>query len=224
MLEVLIDTETTGLSIREKHRIVEIACVELDNYVETNNVFHEYINPQRKISEDSFKIHGYSDEFLSSKKKFSEICDSFLNFIKNKKIIMHNAPFDLSFINYELKILKKAPIEIENILDTLELARTKFPGSSNSLDALCKRYKISLSERVKHSALLDCRLLKDVYINLNEQKEPKLNLDNSIYSDEKPSIKNIDNKQHSLRVIIPSEKEKNKHKEFLKTHLKKNFY
>ena len=224
MLEVLIDTETTGLSIREKHRIVEIACIELDNYVETNNVFHEYINPQRKVSEDSFKIHGYSDEFLSGKKNFSEICDSFLNFIKNKKIIMHNAPFDLSFINYELKILKKAPIETENVLDTLELARTKFPGSSNSLDALCKRYKISLSERVKHSALLDCRLLKDVYINLNEQKEPKLNLDNSIYSDEKSSIKNIGNRQHSLRIIIPSEKEKNKHKEFLKTHLKKNFY
>ena len=224
MLEVILDTETTGLSIKEKHRIVEIGCIELENQIPTDNIFHEYINPQRKVSEDSFKIHGYSDEFLSDKKNFSQICDNFLNFIKNKKIIMHNAPFDLSFINYELKILKKPTIEMDNVLDTLELARSKFPGSSNSLDALCKRYKISTSERVKHNALLDCKLLKDVYINLNEQKEPKLNLDNSIYKDEKFSIDNTETKHHSLRIISPSKEEKIKHEEFLKTNIKKNFY
>ena len=162
MLEVVLDTETTGLSTKEKHRIVEIGCLELKDQIPTNNIFHAYINPERSVSEDAFKVHGYSGKFLSKQKIFSEICDDFLNFIENKKIIIHNAPFDLSFLNYELKLLKKNLIKKETIIDTLEIARSKYPGSQNSLDALCKRFNIDNSKREKHSALLDCILLKEV--------------------------------------------------------------
>ena len=164
MLEVILDTETTGLSVAENHRIVEIGCVELENQIPTNKVFHQYINPQRNVSKEAFSVHGYSDEFLSDKKVFSEIAEDFLKFIKDKKIIIHNAPFDLSFLNQELKFINKKSIDRKNVIDTLELARSKYPGSQNSLDALCKRFNVDNSKRDKHSALVDCHLLKEVYV------------------------------------------------------------
>ena len=178
MLEVILDTETTGLSITEKHRIVEIGCIELENQIPTNKIFHEYLNPERSVSEEAYKIHGYSDEFLSDKKIFSKIAKSFLNFIKDKKIIIHNANFDLSFLNYELERVNEKKIDKNNIIDTLEIARQKYPGSQNSLDALCKRFNIDNSKREKHNALIDCQLLREIYINLVDQKEPKLDLKN----------------------------------------------
>ena len=224
MLEVILDTETTGLSIIEKHRIVEIGCIELDNQIPTNKIFHKYINPQRSVSEDAYKVHGYSDEFLLDKKTFSEISEDFLNFIKNKKIIIHNAPFDLSFLNYELKLINQKPINKENVIDTLEIARAKYPGSQNSLDALCKRFNIDNSKREKHNALIDCQLLREIYINLVDQKEPKLNLKNVEIFDGK--IKNDSNvkKNNSKRIVKPSVKELELHTRYLKTHLQKNFY
>ena len=189
MLEVILDTETTGLSTTEKHRIVEIGCIELENQIPTNKIFHEYLNPQRTVSEDAYKIHGYSDKFLSNKKIFSEVAESFINFIKDKKIIIHNAAFDLSFLNYEFKLINKKIIDKNNIIDTLEIARRKYPGSQNSLDALCKRFNIDNSKREKHSALIDCQLLREIYINLIDQKEPTLNLKNA----EIPDLKLKDN-------------------------------
>ena len=197
MFEVILDTETTGLSTAENHRVVEIGCVELNNQIPTNKIFHEYLNPERSISSEAFKIHGYTDKFLSSKKTFSEIADNFLDFIQDKKIIIHNAPFDLSFLNYELRRAKKKEINKSNIIDTLELARQKYPGSQNSLDALCKRFNIDNSKREKHTALIDCHLLKEVYINLTDQKEPKLNLENS----EIPKFKSHDVNTHSNKKL-----------------------
>ena len=224
MLEVILDTETTGLSITEKHRIVEIGCIELENQIPTNKIFHEYLNPQRLVSEDAYKIHGYSDNFLSDKKTFSEIAESFLKFIKDKKIIIHNAAFDLSFLNYEFKLINQKAINKNNIIDTLEIARLKYPGSQNSLDALCKRFNIDNSKREKHNALIDCQLLKEVYINLVDQKEPKLNLVN----DEIPDLKfkdNLINKNNNLRKIVkPSSVELELHRNYLKYYLQKNFY
>ena len=173
MKEIVLDTETTGISVKEGHRVVEIGCIELDNLVPTQNKFHCYLNPERKVSEKAFKVHGYTDEFLSKQKKFSEIIDQFLEFIKGKRLIIHNAEFDLSHLNNELKILEKTKINNE-IVDTLILARDKFPGSPSNLDALCKRYRIDNSRRTKHSALVDCDLLAKVYINLIDQKEPTL--------------------------------------------------
>ena len=223
MLEVILDTETTGLSTIEKHRIVEIGCIELDNQIPTNKIFHKYINPQRSVSEDAYKVHGYSGEFLSDKKTFSEIAEDFLNFIKNKKIIIHNAPFDLSFLNYELKLINQKPINKENVIDTLEIARSKYPGSQNSLDALCKRFNIDNSKREKHNALIDCHLLKEVYINLVDQKAPKLNLEtgqiiNPILNDK------IGKKNTYRKIIKPSEDELQLHKKYLKSDLPKNYY
>jgi|TARA_B100001964_G_C14217020_1_gene593287 DNA polymerase-3 subunit epsilon len=224
MFEIILDTETTGLSTTEKHRIVEIGCVELNNQIPTNKVFHEYLNPQRKVSEDAYKIHGYSDKFLSNKKIFSEISKDFLNFIKNKKIIIHNAVFDLSFLNYELKLINQKEINKNNIIDTLEIARQKYPGSQNSLDALCKRFNIDNSKRKKHNALIDCQLLKEVYINLIEQKEPKLNLENTEIFDLKFKD-NLIKKNSKLRKIIkPNSEELELHKNYLKSHLQKNFF
>ena len=224
MLEVILDTETTGLSIIEKHRIVEIGCIELENQIPTNKIFHEYLNPQRSVSEDAYKIHGYSDDFLSDKKTFSEIAESFLKFIKDKKIIIHNAAFDLSFLNYEFRLINQKAINKNNIIDTLEIARLKYPGSQNSLDALCKRFNIDNSKREKHNALIDCQLLKEVYINLVDQKEPKLNLVN----DAIPDLKFKDNlikKNNNLRKIVkPSSVELELHRNYLKYHLQKNFY
>jgi len=224
MLEVILDTETTGLSIADNHKIVEIGCVELNNQIPTNNIFHEYINPQRAVSEDAYKVHGYSNKFLSGKKIFSEIAEDFLNFIGDKTIIIHNAPFDLSFLNYELKIINKKPINIKNVIDTLEIARSKYPGSQNSLDALCKRFNIDNSKREKHNALMDCHLLKEVYVNLVDQKEPKLKLESSEIINSK-LIDNISKKNNIIRKIIkPTDDELKLHQKYLKSSLSKNYY
>ena len=223
MLEVILDTETTGLSTSEKHRIVEIGCVELSNQIPTNKIFHEYINPQRDVSEDAYKIHGYSNKFLSDKKTFSEISRDFLNFIKNKKIIIHNAPFDLSFLNYELRLIKQKEIDRKDVVDTLEIARSKFPGAQNSLDALCKRFNIDNSKREKHNALIDCNLLKEVYINLLDQKEPKLNLESSEIINPKFND-NVHKNNISRKIIKISDEEIQLHKKYLQSHLPKNNY
>ena len=224
MLEIILDTETTGLSTAEKHRIVEIGCIELNNQIPTNKLFHEYLNPQREVSEDAYKIHGYSDKFLSNKKIFSEVAKDFLNFIKNKKIIIHNAAFDLSFLNYELKLINQKEIDKNNIIDTLEIARQKYPGSQNSLDALCKRFNINNSKREKHNALIDCQLLKEVYINLIEQKEPKLNLENTEIFDLKFKDNLIKKKDKLRKIIKPNSEELKLHGNYLKSHLQKNFF
>jgi len=224
MLEVILDTETTGLSTADNHKIVEIGCVELNNQIPTNNIFHVYINPQREVSEEAYKVHGYSNKFLSNKKIFSEIVEDFLNFIKDKIIIIHNAPFDLSFLNYELKILNKKPINIKNVIDTLEIARSKYPGAQNSLDALCKRFNIDNSKREKHNALIDCHLLKEIYVNLLDQKEPKLKLESSEIVNSK-LIDNISKKDNIIRKIIkPTNDELKLHQKYLKSSLPKNYY
>ena len=221
MKEIVLDTETTGLSTKDGHRIVEIGCIELDNLIPTKNVFHCYLNPERKVSESALKVHGYTDEFLSDKKKFLEIADDFLNFIEGKKIIIHNAEFDIGHLNNELSLIKKENISKVNIVDTLEIARNKFPGSSISLDALCKRYRIDNSRRKKHTALIDCELLSKVYINLIDQKEP-------VFKFQKDKKKNTEdfiiNKNYSKKIVKLTEKEINEHKEFLRKELKKNFF
>ncbi len=220
MKEVILDTETTGLSVKEGHRIVEIGCIELENFVPTNNNFHCYLNPNRKVSEKALETHGYTDEFLSDKKTFKEIADDFLLYIKGKKLIIHNAEFDLSHLNNELKIAGKELINNE-IIDTVVLARDKFPGSSNSLDALCKRYRIDNSKREKHTALIDCDLLSKVYINLIDQKEPKLNFSNDRNEN---NLKVDTNILYYKKVVKITEKEKKDHQEYLKNNLKKSFF
>tara|TARA_B100001057_G_scaffold156219_1_gene156616 strand:- start:64 stop:729 length:666 start_codon:yes stop_codon:yes gene_type:complete len=220
MKEVVLDTETTGISIKEGHRIVEIGCIELDNLIPTKNKFHCYLNPERKVSEKAFEVHGYSDEFLSKQKKFSEIVEEFINFINGKKLIIHNAEFDLAHLNHELEIIGKNKINNE-IIDTLTLARDKFPGSSISLDALCKRYRIDNSKRVQHTALIDCDLLAKVYINLIDQKEPTLDFQKQ---DHKSQILNDGNILYFKKIIKPTAEEIKKHKDFLKKDLKKNFF
>ena len=220
MKEIVLDTETTGLNVRDGHRIVEIGCLELENLIPTKKKFHCYINPERKVSEKALAVHGYTDEFLSNKKKFIEIADEFLSFIKDKRLIIHNAEFDLSHLNNELKILGKDKINNE-IVDTLALARDKFPGGSLSLDALCKRYRIDNSKRTQHTALIDCDLLAKVYINLIDQKEPTLNFNSK---DIKKEISKFDNNLYYKKVIKISDDEIKLHKQFLKTSLKKNFY
>ena len=220
MKEIVLDTETTGISVKDGHRIVEIGCIELDNLVPTNNKFHCYLNPERKVSEKAFEVHGYSDEFLAKQKKFSEVADKFLEFIAGKKIVIHNADFDLSHLNNELKILGKKKINNE-IVDTLTLARDKFPGSPSNLDALCKRYRIDNSRRTKHTALIDCELLAKVYINLIDQKEPTLDFSKKEISGETISQEKIN---YFKKIIEPSNVELNKHKEFIKSQIKKNFF
>ena len=220
MKEVILDTETTGLSVKEGHRIVEIGCIELENFIPTNNNFHCYLNPERKVSEKAFKIHGYTDEFLTKQKKFSDISEEFLSFILNKRLIIHNAEFDLSHLNNELNLLGINKIENE-IVDTLTIARDKYPGSSVSLDALCKRFKIDNSKRVKHTALIDCDLLARVYINLIDQKEPTFDLNNVIEQDF--SLNNKTN-QYFKKIIKPSSQELKQHDDYIKQNLKKNFF
>ena len=220
MKEIVLDTETTGLSVKDGHRIVEIGCIELENLVPTKNKFHCYLNPERKVSEQALKVHGYTDKFLSDKKKFVDVVDDFLNFIKDKRLIIHNAEFDLSHLNHELKILNKEPIKNE-IIDTIILAREKFPGSSTSLDALCKRYRIDNSKRTQHTALIDCDLLSKVYINLIDQKEPTLDFQNQEIERNEVSIKNV---LYFKKVIKPTDQEKINHEKYLKTNLKKNFF
>ena len=224
MLEVILDTETTGLSTTENHKIVEIGCIELDNQISTNKVFHVYINPQRTVSEDAYKVHGYSNEFLSNKKIFSEICEDFLSFIKDKKLIMHNAAFDLAFLNHELRFVNKKTIDKTNVIDTLEIARSKYPGSQNSLDALCKRFNIDNSKRGKHNALIDCHLLKEIYFNLLDQKELKLNLESSGVINPKFNSNARKNNNISRKIIKLSDDELELHKEYLQSQLPKNNY
>ena len=221
MKEIVLDTETTGLSVRDGHRIVEIGCIEIENLIPTKNNFHCYLNPERKVSESALKVHGYTDEFLADKKKFKDIADDFLKFIEGKKLIIHNAEFDIGHLNNELSLINKENISKENIIDTLEIARNKFPGSGVSLDALCKRYRIDNSKREKHTAIIDCELLSKVYINLIDQKEPVFQ-----FMDKTEKNKFYDNNVDSYSKIIlrPTEKELLEHKKFIKNYMKKNFY
>jgi len=222
MKEVILDTETTGLFVRDGHRIVEIGCIELEDLLPTKKRFHCYLNPERKVSEKALEVHGYTDEFLSKQKKFSEVVDDFLNFIENKRLVIHNAEFDLSHLNNELNLLGKKKINSEDAVDTLSLAREKFPGSPVSLDALCKRYRIDNSNRAQHTALVDCDLLSKVYINLLDQKEPTLNFQDR--DNEKTIIKSINSNQYYKKIIKPTEEELKLHKDYLKSSLKKNFF
>ena len=221
MKEVVLDTETTGLNVKDGHRIVEIGCIELENQIPTTKKFHCYLNPERKVSEKAFEIHGYSDDFLKSQKKFKDVCDDFLNFIKEKKLIMHNAEFDMAHLNNELSLIGKYKIDKKNIIDTLDLARDKFPGSQINLDALCKRFRIDNSRRDKHTALLDCELLSKVYINLIDQKEPTLDFK----SLEKVKVDiDTNNLLYCKKIIYPTKEETKNHKEYLKSKVSKNFF
>ena len=221
MSEIFLDTETTGLSFQEGHKIVEIACIETKDLIPTNKIFHKLINPERNIPEEAFKIHGFSEEFLSTKETFNQIADDFLDFIEGKKIIIHNASFDLGFLNNELEKIKKQKINKVEVIDSLEVARKKFPGTSNSLDALCKRFNIDLSKRTQHNALLDCELLREVYINLLDIKEPKFNLSSADHNEARSST---GEKSYNKTIVEISEEELKKHKQFLKSEIKKNFY
>ena len=222
MIEVILDTETTGLNVRDGHRIVEIGCIELKDLIPTKKTFHCYLNPQRKVSESAVKVHGYTDDFLSDKKIFKDIADDFLKFIEGKKIVIHNAEFDISHLNNELAIAGYGKINQKNVIDTLDIARKKFPGSAASLDALCKRYRIDNSKREKHTALLDCELLSKVYINLLDQKEPSLNFKNQQNIKELNSTDKVG--LYSKKVITISDNELSSHKKFLKSSLKKNYF
>ena len=222
MKEIILDTETTGLSVKEGHRIVEIGCIELEDLVPTKNTFHCYLNPGRKVSEKALEVHGYTDQFLSDKKKFIYVADDLITFIENKKLIIHNAEFDITHLNNELKIAGKKIIDKSNVIDTLEIARNKFPGSQISLDALCKRYRIDNSKRAKHTALIDCELLTKVYINLIDQKEPSLDFKNN--NDNIINLSSTTKNIYSKKIIKPSEEENKLHKHFLKNYLKKNFF
>ena len=220
MPEIFLDIETTGLSFKDNHKIVEIACVETNNLISTKKVFHKTINPERNVPEEAFKIHGFSTSFLQDKPKFKDIADELLNFIDGKDLIIHNASFDIPFINHELKLIRKNIITKNKIIDTLELARGKFPGTSNSLDALCKRFNVDLSKRTKHNAVLDCELLREVYINLLDAKEPKLSFNTQVAQ----NISRSEVSNYSKKIIKPSEEELKNHNLFLKTELKKNYF
>ena len=223
MNEIFLDTETTGLSAKDGDRIVEIACIETKDLIPTNRVFHKIINPQKKVSSEAFKVHGFSDDFLKTKEKFDEVVEDFLEFIKNKKLIIHNAPFDIGFLNTELRRANKKILDLKNVEDSLSLARSKFPASSNSLDNLCKRFNIDLSRRIKHNALLDCELLREVYINLVDQKEPSLLFQQR--EDQIIDFKNEKSSKNREKIIVKIKPEESKrHTEFLKNELKKNFY
>ena len=222
MNEIFLDTETTGLSPNDRHKIVEVACIETKDLIPTKRIFHKIINPQREVPEGAYKVHGFSTEFLKDKETFIKIADEFLEFIKDKKIIIHNASFDLGFLNYELKLIRKNEIKRNNIIDSLEVARGKFPGTSNSLDALCRRFRIDLSKRTKHNALLDCELLREVYINLLDAKEPKLMFSNENLDSTEKKIKK--NKNYCKIIVEPTIEETKMHANFLKKELKKNYY
>ena len=219
MLEVFLDTETTGLSFRDGHKIVEIACIETKDLIPTGNVFHRLINPKRNMPDAAFRVHGFSEEFLKEKETFDQVANEFESFIKEKKIIIHNAPFDLGFLNGELSVIKKDKIDKKLVIDSLEVARNKFPGTSNSLDSLCRKFNVDLSRRAKHNALLDCELLREVYINLLDAKEPKFNLSNNNADQNFSKVED-----YNKKIVEISELELKKHKVFLKSELKKNFY
>jgi len=220
MKEVVLDTETTGISVRDGHRIVEIGCIELENLISTKKTFHCYLNPETKVSEKALEVHGYTDEFLSKQPKFIDVVDKFLDFIDGKRLVIHNAEFDLSHLNNELNLLGKNKIKNE-VIDTLSLARDKFPGSSINLDALCKRYNIDNTKRTKHTALIDCDLLAKVYINLLDQKEPRLDFktNENLIQD-----KGENNILYFKKIIKPSDEELKNHKEYLSSFLKKNYF
>ena len=220
MKEIVLDTETTGISVREGHRIVEIGCIELEDLIPTKNRFHCYLNPERKVSEKALEVHGYTDIFLANQKKFNDISEEFISFIKDKRLIIHNAEFDLSHLNNELALLGKKKLN-NDVIDTLVLARDKFPGSPVSLDALCKRYRVDNSKRTQHTALIDCDLLARVYINLIDQKEPTLNFQNQ---EEEFKAQNSLNVEYFKKIILPTSDESEKHKKYLKNNLKKNFF
>ena len=223
MNEIFLDTETTGLSPKDGDRILEIACIETKDLIPTQKIFHKLINPERKVSQEAFKVHGFSNEFLQDKQKFKEIAEELLEFIDGKKLIIHNAPFDIGFLNSELKKINRKIIDIKKVDDTLSLARSKFPASSNSLDNLCKRFNIDISRRTKHNALLDCELLREVYINLVGQKEPSLSFSANYNPEEnKISVKSLRNREKIVIEIDPEEIKK--HNNFLKSNLKKNFF
>ena len=222
MKEIVLDTETTGLSVKDGHRIVEIGCIELNDFVPTKKIFHSFLNPERKVSESAFKVHGYTDDFLSKQKRFIDIAQEFLNFIDKKKIIIHNADFDLSHINNELSIAGLKKINKDNVVDTLEIARDKFPGSSASLDTLCRRFRIDNSKRDKHNAIIDCELLSKVYVNLLDQKEPSLKFINS--EETKIELSKIEQVKHSKKIVKITDEEQYLHTSFLKSHLKKNYF
>ena len=222
MKEVVLDTETTGLSVKDGHRIVEIGCIEIDNLIPTSKKFHCYLNPERKVSEKALEVHGYTDKFLSDKKKFKEIADEFLLFINGKRLVIHNAEFDIAHLNNELEIVGKKKIEKKNIIDTLDIARDKFPGSQISLDALCKRYRIDNSKRKKHTALIDCELLTKVYINLLDQKEPSLNFETNKENNDNINLNYSNN--YSKKIIKPTAEEIDLHKNFIKNYLNKNYF
>ena len=218
MNEIFLDTETTGLSFLENHKIVEIACIETKDLIPTKNYFHQLINPQRNVPPEAYKIHGYSTEFLKDKKVFKEIAEQFQNFIKDKKIIIHNAEFDISHLNNELKLIGRPTINLEDVIDTLEIAREKYPGSQISLDALCKRFRIDNSRRKFHTALIDCNLLSKVYVNLIDQKEPKLDF---VLEDTK-NLQNFQKANYCKKIIEPTKEEFENYKAFIKKALKKN--
>ena len=220
MTQIFLDIETTGLSFKDGHRIVEIACIETNELIPTKKIFHKTINPERDVPDEAYKVHGFSTKYLSDKPKFLEVVDEFILFIKDKDLIIHNAPFDIGFLNHELKMIKKEMISKNKIIDTLEIARGKFPGTSNSLDALCKRFNVDLSRRTKHNALLDCDLLREVYINLLDVKEPKLIFN----SKNETKIKEVNNFLYSKKIITPNQDELKSHKLFLSTEIKKNFF
>lgn len=220
MTQIFLDIETTGLSFKDGHRIVEIACIETNELIATKKIFHKTINPERDVPDEAYKVHGFSTKYLSDKPKFLEVVDEFILFIKDKDLIIHNAPFDIGFLNHELKMIKKEMISKNKIIDTLEIARGKFPGTSNSLDALCKRFNVDLSRRTKHNALLDCDLLREVYINLLDVKEPKLIFN----SKNETKIKEVNNLLYSKKIITPNQGELKSHKLFLSTEIKKNYF
>ena len=220
MTQIFLDIETTGLSFKDGHRIVEIACIETNELIPTKKIFHKTINPERDVPEEAYKVHGFSSKYLSDKPKFLEVVDEFILFIKNKDLIIHNAPFDIGFLNHELKMINKEIISKNKIIDTLEVARGKYPGTSNSLDALCKRFNVDLSRRTKHNALLDCDLLREVYINLLDVKEPKLVFN----SNNETMIKEVNNLLYSKKIITPNQDELKSHKLFLGTEIKKNYF
>tara|TARA_B100001027_G_scaffold140001_1_gene97323 strand:- start:68 stop:730 length:663 start_codon:yes stop_codon:yes gene_type:complete len=220
MTQIFLDIETTGLSFKDGHRIVEIACIETNELIPTKKIFHKTINPERDVPEEAYKVHGFSSKYLSDKPKFLEVVDEFILFIKNKDLIIHNAPFDIGFLNHELKMINKEIISKNKIIDTLEVARGKYPGTSNSLDALCKRFNVDLSRRTKHNALLDCDLLREVYINLLDVKEPKLVFN----SNNETMIKEVNNLLYSKKIITPNQNELKSHKLFLSTEIKKNYF
>ncbi len=221
MSEIFLDTETTGLSHRDGDRILEIACIETKDLIPTKKIFHKLINPEKKVSQEAFKVHGFSDDFLKDKRKFKDIVEEFLGFIDGKKLIIHNAPFDIGFLNSELKKVNKKLLDIKKVEDTLSLARSKFPASSNSLDNLCKRFNIDISRRIKHNALLDCELLREVYINLIGQKEPSLSF-NTNDNTEKEKNLNISVMNREKIIVNIEPEEIKKHNQFLKSNLKKN--